>query len=74
VHAPLDVIVVRRLGLPCQPELAMGAIGEGGYEVLDQALVDRAGVSGRELQLVAARERAELESRVERLRRGRGPS
>lgn len=73
LHAPLDVIVVRKLGLPFQPELAMGAIGEGGYEVLDRQLIARAGVTDRELHLVEARERAELESRVRRLRRGRDP-
>lgn len=73
LHAPLDVIVVRKLGLPFQPELAMGAIGEGGYEVLDRPLIARAGVTDRELQLVEARERSELESRVRRLRRGRDP-
>ncbi|MEQ6901870.1 phosphoribosyltransferase family protein [Nocardioides sp. YIM 152588] len=71
--APLDVIVVRKLGLPFQPEVAMGAIGEGGYEVLDRALMARAGVSERELGRVEARERAELEARVRRLRRGREP-
>src|SRR5688572_11583629 len=71
--APLDVIVVRKLGLPFRPELAMGAIGEGGYEVLDRALAARAGVTERELRRVEARERAELESRVRRLRRGRAP-
>ncbi|MFI5627315.1 phosphoribosyltransferase family protein [Nocardioides sp. NPDC051685] len=73
LHAPLDVIVVRKLGLPFQPELAMGAIGEGGYEVLDRPLITHAGVTDHELQLVEARERSELESRVRRLRRGRDP-
>lgn len=73
LRAPLDVIVVRKLGLPFQPELAMGAIGEGGYEVLDRPLIARAGVTDRELQMVEARERSELESRVRRLRRGRDP-
>ena len=73
LHAPLDVVVVRKLGLPFQPELAMGAIGEGGYEVLDRPLIARAGVTDQELHLVEARERSELESRVKRLRRGRDP-
>jgi putative phosphoribosyl transferase len=73
LEAPLDVIVVRKLGLPFQPELAMGAIGEGGYEVLDRTLIERARVSDEELGMVRARERAELESRVRRLRRGRDP-
>ena len=37
--APLDVLVVRKLGVPFQPELAMGAIGEGGVRVLNDAVV-----------------------------------
>jgi len=69
--APLDVIVVRKLGLPFQPEVAMGAIGEGGYRVLDRGLVDRAGVAPRELAAVEERERQVLEVRTERFRRGR---
>lgn len=73
LRAPLDVIVVRKLGLPFQPELAMGAIGEGGYEVLDRGLIARTGVTPRQVQLVEDRERAELEDRVQRFRRGRDP-
>jgi len=66
--APLDVIVVRKLGLPSQPELAMGAIGEDGVRVVDRDLMRRAGVSERELEVVEARERAELERRALRFR------
>lgn len=73
LHAPLDVIVVRKLGFPRRPELAMGAIGEGGQEVLDHALMARSGVSQDQVQLVEARERAALESQARRLRRDRGP-
>jgi putative phosphoribosyl transferase len=69
--APLDVIMVRKLGLPSQPELAMGAIGEGGVRVLDEDLLRRAGVSGDELRTVEARERVELRRRAGRLRGGR---
>lgn len=72
--APLDVVVVRKLGVPWQPELAMGAIGEGGYRVLDRDLVARAGVSAQELAAVEARERVVLEDRVARLRKGRPPA
>jgi putative phosphoribosyl transferase len=71
--APLDVIVVRKLGLPFQPELAMGAIGEGGARVVDRELVHRALVSDRELAAVEARERAELDRRVRRFRGDRSP-
>src|SRR6476620_11224998 len=38
LHAPLDVMVVRKLGVPFQPELGMGAIGEGGARVLDREM------------------------------------
>src|SRR5215471_2956181 len=43
--APLDVIVVRKLGVPFQPELGMGAVGEDGVTVLNPEIVDLAGVS-----------------------------
>lgn len=69
--APLDVIVVRKLGVPFQPELGMGAIGEGGVRVLNGEVVQAAGVSAEEIAAVEARERAELERRVRRLRGGR---
>jgi len=69
--APLDVILVRKLGVPAQPELAMGALGEGGVEVLDRDLVERAGVSERQLDAVRAQEHAELDRRVARYRGGR---
>ncbi len=69
--APLDVIVVRKLGIPFQPELAMGAIGEGGARTLDEGLVARARVTTKELRIVEERERDLLDARVTRLRRGR---
>ncbi|CAI9404362.1 phosphoribosyltransferase [Nocardioides sp. T2.26MG-1] len=74
VGAPLDVIVVRKLGLPQQPEVAMGAIGEGGVEVLDADLALRAGVSAAALASVGGRERAALRERVARLRAERDPA
>ena len=66
--APLDVIVVRKLGLPRQPELGMGAIGEGGVRVLNDEVVRIAGVGPGEIAAVEARERAELERRAYRFR------
>jgi putative phosphoribosyl transferase len=72
--APLDVIVVRKLGVPFQPELGMGAIGEAGARVVDKLVVDAAGVSAEELAAVEARERAELERRVRRFRGARPPT
>ena len=68
---PLDVIVVRKLGVPFQPEVAMGAIGEDGVRFLDQTLMARAGVSEAELDEVEQREQALLEARMRRYRRGR---
>lgn len=73
LHAELDVIVVRKLGLPMQPEVAMGAIGEGGYEVLDRLLIAHAGVTERQVRGVEERERQQLRALVRRLRRGRPP-
>jgi putative phosphoribosyl transferase len=70
LDAPLDVIVVRKLGIPFQPEVAMGAIGEGGARVLDDILVARAGVSQAEVDEVERRERATLDARVARFRSG----
>jgi putative phosphoribosyl transferase len=71
LDAPLDVIVVRKLGAPSQPELAMGAIGEMGARVLDEPVLRHLRLTVDELQAVEDRERAELERRVARLRRGR---
>src|SRR5688572_2331701 len=69
--APLDVIVVRKLGVPMQPELAMGAIGEDGVRIVNEELVSEIGVSSEQFAAVEAQERAELERRVRALRRGR---
>lgn len=69
--APLDVIVVRKLGLPAQPELAMGAIGEGGVRILNEAVLQRAWVTGADLAAVAQRERRELDRQAREFRAGR---
>ena len=66
--APLDVIVVRKLGVPSQPELAMGAIGEAGVRVLLPEVVRCAGVTPDALAAVERRERAELQRRAQRFR------
>jgi putative phosphoribosyl transferase len=71
LQAPLDVIVVRKLGLPYQPELAMGAIGEDGVRVLDRDVLQGAGVRAEELREVEKREQSQLLKRVAQLRRGR---
>jgi len=66
--APLDVIVVRKLGVPHQPELGMGAIGEDGVRIVDDRIVRMAAVSDAEVAAVEERERTELARRVRRYR------
>ena len=70
--APLDVFVVRKLGVPGYEELAMGAIATGGVRVLNDQLVERLGIGDQAIEAIAARERQELERR-ERLYRGDRP-
>ena len=69
--APLDVIVVRKLGVPSQPELGMGAIGEDGVRIINDEVMRAAGVSASELARVEDQERVELERRVHRFRGAR---
>ncbi len=69
--APLDVIVVRKLGVPFQPELGMGAVGEGGVRVINDEVVRQAGVSPEEMAAVETRERSEVERRAVRFRGAR---
>jgi putative phosphoribosyl transferase len=69
--APLDVILVRKLGVPFQPELGMGAIGEDGVRVINTDIVRMVGVDDREVADVEARERKELQRRSDLYRRGR---
>lgn len=66
--APLDVIVVRKLGVPFEPELAMGAIAEGGMRVVNDEVVRRSGIGPAAFAEVEAREQVELERRARRLR------
>ena len=69
--APLDVIVVRKLGVPFQPELGMGAVGEDGVRVINREVIRVAGVSADELAAVQAREQARVDARAARYRAGR---
>jgi putative phosphoribosyl transferase len=69
--APLDVLVVRKLGCPWQPELGFGAIGEQDVRVLNAILVCALRLSSAQIEKVAASERAELERRVLRYRGAR---
>jgi len=70
LRAPLDVLVVRKLGVPFQPELAFGAIGEGGVRVINDSVVRDADLSEEEMAAVEAQQRVEVARRSERFRRG----
>ena len=71
--APLDVFLVRKLGVPGHEELAMGAIASGGIRVLNEHVVTMSGVSPAQIDAVAAREQAELDRRKREYREGRPP-
>src|SRR4051812_19878395 len=68
LDAPLDVIIVRKLGVPVQPELGMGALGEDGVRVLNPEVIDMARISEHELHAVEERERAEVVRRSQQFR------
>jgi len=68
---PLDVFVVRKLGVEGRPELAMGAIASGGVRVLNEAVIRGLRIGGDEIERVTARERDELERRTVRYRGAR---
>lgn len=72
LNAELDLMIVRKLGLPGQEELAMGAIAIGGTRILNQSVLDSAMVSEARLQTVTERESRELERR-QRAYRGERP-
>ena len=71
--APLDVFVVRKLGVPGHEELAMGAVATGGVRVLNDQLVEQLGIPDQMIDAVAARERQELARRERLYRGGRRP-
>lgn len=68
----LDVLLVRKLGMPGQPEYAIGAIGSGGVQVLQEGVPGLMGVTQAQVEAIAARELAEI-ARRERLYRGGRP-
>ncbi len=69
--APLDVIVVRKLGVPIQPELAMGALGEDGVRIVVDEVIRRAGVTLEQLARVERQARSELDRQAQLFRRDR---
>ena len=73
LKAPLDVCLVRKLGVPGDPEFAMGAIASGGIEILSTDVIRDLGIPPALVQQVAVRERLELERRDVLYRAGRRP-
>src|SRR6266545_4167916 len=73
LHAPLDVFVVRKLGVPGHEELAFGAVASGGVRVLNDDVVAALGLSEREIEAIAERERAEVARREREYRGDRSP-
>jgi predicted phosphoribosyltransferase len=73
LHLPLDVFIVRKLGVPGQEELAMGAIASGGVRVLNQAVIRALGLGQEEIDEVIRREEQELQRREEQFRGERPP-
>ena len=68
LRAPLDVVVARKLGAPFQPELGIGAVAEGGEPIYDEHLLRQLDLDEEALDELVARERTELERRVEHYR------
>jgi putative phosphoribosyl transferase len=71
IGAPMDVLGVRKLGAPMQPELAVGAIAEGDDRAVDQEVAGMLGLDDAAIDDLEAREREELARRLERYRGGR---
>ncbi|HEY6358433.1 MAG TPA: phosphoribosyltransferase family protein [Vicinamibacterales bacterium] len=71
LHAPLDIFLVRKLGVPGHPELAMGAVAEGGVQVLDERLIEGLAIPRALVDEIAQSERLELDRRDRRYRGAR---
>jgi putative phosphoribosyl transferase len=67
----LDVLVVRKMGVPWQPELALGAVGEDGVQVINEGIASACGLTPGQLEELASRARAQVEARLRQLRAGR---
>ncbi len=68
IHAPLDIIVVRKIGVPTQPELAMGAIGEGDVIVVNRDILKMIQIQHEDFDRIQARESLEVRARAMRFR------
>src|SRR5437763_3154627 len=73
LEAPLDIFLVRKLGVPGYEELAMGAIASGGVRVLNDRVVRELGITEEDINAVAEREQQELQRRERAYRDGRQP-
>ncbi len=71
LKAPLDVVVVRKLGVPWQPELAMGAIAGGRIRILDEELIQGLGIPNAQVDAVVIKEMDEVDRREKLYRNGR---
>jgi len=71
LNAPLDVVNVRKLGAPTNPEFAFGAVGEGGVVIVDDPTITALGISDRARDRLIAEANSEIETRVHTLRGGR---
>jgi len=73
IGGKLDLLIVRKLGMPFDPEYAFGAIGAGDAMFIDRQLVDRVGLSQEQIDEIVKRERSELVRREAKYRAGRAP-
>jgi predicted phosphoribosyltransferase len=73
LNLPLDIFIVRKLGVPGQEELAMGAIASGGTVVTNQSIIRDLKISPETIEAIAQRERLEIERREKAYRDGRPP-
>jgi putative phosphoribosyl transferase len=71
LHLPLDVLITRKLGTPSNPELAMGALAETGYQHLNEDVIRSFGVSRAQLEEETLRQKREINRRIERYREDR---
>lgn len=70
LHAPLDILIVRKLASPHRPEFALGAVGEFGICIVDEELQSRLGIDEHELAMITNENRLEIERRSEEYRAG----
>lgn len=73
LNVPLDVIIVRKVGLPANPELAMGAVASGDVEIVNESVTKSWGVGRQQFTEIAQQELKEMARREEVYRRGRPP-